>query len=213
LATFSVGDVSPLARVLPPSSSRPATNKGWPRWPTFSQAAQGDARQSGAAMIPVSEKHGLHWLAHLANFRVGDVSPLARVLPPPSPRPATNKGWPRWPTSPQAAQRGARQTIAAMTPVAEQHGLHWLAHLATFQCRRCFSAGSRLAASTAEVGHKQRLATLAHFPAGGTTRCKTKCYRNDSGFGEIGLNLINLVLSPASRAVLGAQRPRSDCPG
>src|SRR5690606_28007543 len=30
----------------------------------------------------------------------------------------------------QAAQRGARPSVAARTPVAEQHGLHWLAYLA-----------------------------------------------------------------------------------
>jgi hypothetical protein len=38
--------------------------------------------------------------------------------------------WPTWPTSPQAAQHDARQNVAAITPVAEQHGRHWLAHLA-----------------------------------------------------------------------------------
>jgi hypothetical protein len=124
--------ISSQIGVLPPTPPRSATNTGWPRWPTCPQAAQRGARQSVAAMTPVSEKHGLHYVGPLGHLQCRPISPQIGILPPPPPRSATNKGWPTWPTCPQAAQSGARQSVFAMTPVSEQHGLHWLAHLAIF---------------------------------------------------------------------------------
>jgi hypothetical protein len=61
-----------------PSLPRSATNKGWPPWPTCPQAAQGDARQGVAVRTPVSEKHGRHWLANLANFPASN-APVYRL--------------------------------------------------------------------------------------------------------------------------------------
>jgi hypothetical protein len=133
LAIFSVGDVSPLARVLPSPPPGSAANKGWPTWPT-SPAGSATHCKTNRCRNDSGQRRNTDYtlLANLAIFSVGDVSPLARVLPPPPPRSATSKGWPTWPTCPQAAHNVARQTVTARTPVAEQYGLHWLAHLANF---------------------------------------------------------------------------------
>jgi hypothetical protein len=141
-----------------------------------------------------AEQHGLHWLAHLAIFRVGDVSPLARVLPPPLPRLAATKVGPLGPLAPQAAQNDARQVVAAMTPVSEKHGLHFVGQLGQLQCRRISPKSANPISEKSDytwpspLPQTPRLPSTVYFP------------------------LINLVLSAASSAVLGAQRPRTDCP-
>jgi hypothetical protein len=115
LAIFSVGDVSPLARVWPPSPPRSATNKGWPPWPTF---PAGGATRCKTSCYRNDSSFGETWttlVGQLGRLQCRRCFSETRVLPPLLPRSATNKGWPPWPTFPQAAQRVARQSVIAMT--------------------------------------------------------------------------------------------------
>jgi hypothetical protein len=176
--------ISPQIGVLPPPSPRSAANKGWPRWPTF--AAGGARRCKTMCCRNDSDlgEIGQHYVGQLGQVQCRPISPQIGVSLPPSPRPATNKGWPRWPTFPQAAQRGARQSVAAMTPISEKHGLHWLANMAIFSVG---DVSPKLASCRlhrrdrpqTKVGHVGPLLRRRH----NAMQDKMLC-RKDSGFGE-----------------------------
>jgi hypothetical protein len=117
------------------------------------------------------------------SFSVGRFLRKSASCRPPSPRSATNIGWPTWPTSLQAAQSDARQSVAARTPASGETWTILVGQLGQLQCRP-------ISPQIGVLPPPPRSATNKGWPpwptspAGGAKRCKTKCCRKDSGFGE-----------------------------